>query len=51
VFLLDTPIIAVVHRNLVTRYRDKGQIFVVTRERFEDVRSAILTELKRVAGA
>jgi len=47
-FSLDKPIVAVVHRNLVPRYRKKGMVFVVSRSNFEKVREAILAELKSV---
>ena len=49
VFSLDKPTVAVVHRNFVPRYRDKGQVFVLTRENFEQVRHSILVELKVTA--
>jgi len=45
VFSLDKPVVAVVHRNYVSRYRSLGRVFVVTRNSFEDVRNSILTEL------
>jgi nucleoside-triphosphatase len=50
VFSLNKPIVAVVHRNFVTRYRDKGQVFALTRENFERVRNSILAEIKATAG-
>ena len=46
VFSLDKPIIAVVHRNLVRKYEDKGRLFNLTRSEFEKVRAEILTEIK-----
>jgi nucleoside-triphosphatase len=46
VFLSDKPLIAVVHRTLVPEYRDRGRLFTLTRENFEEVRSSILSELK-----
>jgi nucleoside-triphosphatase len=46
VFSLDKPIVAVVHRSLVSRYRDQGQLFVLRRDNFEEVRESILAELK-----
>ena len=45
VFSLDKPVVAVVHRNYVSRYRSLGRVFVVTRNSFEDVRNSILDEL------
>jgi nucleoside-triphosphatase len=45
VFSLDKPIVAVVHRNFVSRYRSRGRVFVVTRNNFEQVRNSILAEL------
>src|SRR5215467_5211086 len=38
VFLLDKPVVAVVHRSLVSRYCDRGILFTVTRNNFEEVR-------------
>src|SRR6266511_617458 len=35
VFSLDKPVVAVVHRNFVSRYRSKGSVFVLTRNSFE----------------
>jgi len=49
VFLLDKPIVAVVHRSFVSRYRSKGRVFVLTHGNFEDVRKAVLTEIKTAA--
>lgn len=46
VFSLDKPIIAVVHRNLVRKYEDKGRLFFLTRSEFEKVRAEILAEIK-----
>jgi nucleoside-triphosphatase len=46
VFSLDKPLIAVVHRSLVSQYRDKGSVFPVTRNNFEEVRASILAHLK-----
>jgi nucleoside-triphosphatase len=46
VFLLDKPVIAIIHRSLVPVYRDKGRLFSLTRDNFEDVRTSILSELK-----
>jgi len=45
VFLLDKPLIAVVHRSLVPEYRDKGRLFSLTRENFEDIHGSILSQL------
>ena len=45
VFSLDKPVVAVVHRNYVSRYRSLGRVFVVTRNSCEDVRNSILAEL------
>lgn len=45
VFSLDKPVVAVVHRTLVPRYRRKGLLFTVTRETFDEVLRAILGEL------
>jgi nucleoside-triphosphatase len=45
VFSLDKPVVAVVHRNYISRYRSLGRVFVVTRNSFEDVRNSILNEL------
>lgn len=47
VFTLDKPVIAVVHRNLVSRYGNKGKVFVLRRDNFEEVRQSILAELRR----
>jgi len=44
-FSLDKPVIAVVHRNLVSRYRGKGKLFTLTRTNFEEVRRSILSLL------
>ena len=49
VFSLDKPIVAVVHRNFVSRYRSRGRVFVVTRNSFEHVRNSILAELTAAA--
>ena len=46
VFLSDKPVVAVVHRALVPEYRDRGRLFSLTRDNFEDVRTSILSELK-----
>jgi nucleoside-triphosphatase len=46
VFSLEKPVIAVIHRSLVPRYRSKGQVFVVTRKNCEEVRESILAELE-----
>ena len=46
VFSLDKPIIAVVHRNLVGNYEDKGRLFNLTHSEFEKVRAEILAEIK-----
>jgi nucleoside-triphosphatase len=46
VFSLDKPVIAVLHRSLVSRYRDKGSLYSVTGNNFEEVRLSILDELK-----
>jgi nucleoside-triphosphatase len=45
VFSLDKPVIAVVHRNLVSRFRGKGKVFTLTRTNFEEVRRSILAAL------
>jgi len=45
VFSLDKPVIAVVHRNFVSRYRGKGKLFTLTRTNFEEVRRSILSIL------
>ena len=50
VFSLDKPVIAVVHRNYVSRYRSKGNVFVLTRNSFEQVRNSILVELTAATG-
>jgi nucleoside-triphosphatase len=47
VFSLAQPVIAVVHRNFVSRYKNKGRLFVLKRDNFEEVRNSILGELKR----
>jgi nucleoside-triphosphatase THEP1 len=47
IFSLAKPIIAVVHRNFVSRYKSRGQVFVLKRDNFEEVRNSILAELKR----
>ena len=46
VFSLDKPLIAVVHRSLLPRYRNRGLIFELTRNNFEQVRQTILAKLK-----
>jgi nucleoside-triphosphatase len=46
VFSLDKPIMAVVHRNLVRKYENKGRLFNLTRGDFEEVRAEILAEIK-----
>jgi nucleoside-triphosphatase len=51
VFSLDKPVVAVVHRNFVSRYRSKGNVFVLTRNSFEQVRNSILAELTAATGA
>jgi nucleoside-triphosphatase len=50
VFSLDKPVVAVVHRNFVSRYRSKGSVFVLTRNSFEQVRNSILVELTAATG-
>jgi nucleoside-triphosphatase len=50
VFSLDKPVVAVVHRNFVSRYRSKGSVFVLTRNSFEQVRNSILAELTAATG-
>jgi nucleoside-triphosphatase len=45
-FSLDKPMIAVVHRSFVSRYRNRGQVFSVTRANFEQVRQSILAEFR-----
>ena len=45
VFSLDKPVIAVVHRNFVSRYRGKGKLFTLTRTNFGEVRRSILSIL------
>ncbi len=45
-FSLDKPVVAVVHRSLVSRYRTRGRIFQLKRDNFEQVRQSILKELK-----
>jgi nucleoside-triphosphatase len=45
VFSLDKPIVAVVHRSLVSRYRNKGHLFTIRRENFDQVRQEILEKL------
>lgn len=49
VFTLDKPVVAAVHRNLVSRYRSKGKLFVLTRDNFEQTLDSILVEIKRPA--
>ena len=51
VFSLNKPVVAVVHRNFVSRYRSKGLVFVLTRNGFEDVRNSILLELTAARGS
>jgi nucleoside-triphosphatase THEP1 len=46
VFSLDKTLSAAVHRSLVAQYRDKGRLFSLTRDNFEDVRMSILFELR-----
>src|SRR5262249_39756102 len=46
VFSLDKPLIAVVHRNLVSRYRKRGHLFVLKRDNFEEVRKSILSHCR-----
>ena len=50
VFSLDKPVVAVVHRNFVSRYRSKGSVFVLTQNSFEQVRNSILAELTAATG-
>lgn len=45
-FTLEKPVVAVVHRNLVSRYRNKGRVFVLRRDNFENARESILDELR-----
>jgi nucleoside-triphosphatase len=47
VFSLTKPVVAVIHRGLVSQYRTKGRLFQLTRDNFEEVRQSILEELKR----
>jgi nucleoside-triphosphatase len=47
VLSLDKPVVAVIHRSFISRFRDKGRLFVLTRENFEEVRNSILAALKR----
>ena len=49
VFSLAKPVIAVVHRNFISRYRGEGRVFVLKRDNFEEVRESILAELKAPA--
>jgi nucleoside-triphosphatase len=49
VFSVDKPVVAVVHRYFVSRYRNKGRVFVLTRDNFEQVRNSTLAELKAAA--
>lgn len=44
-FSLDKPVVAVVHKNLISKYRHKGDVFVVNRDNFENVRQAIRDKL------
>ena len=46
VFALGKPVVAVVHRNLVRQYANKGRLFTLTRSNFEEVRSEILAKLQ-----
>src|SRR5262249_26078081 len=46
VFSLGKHVVAVVHRSLVSRYRRKGIVYSVTRSNFEEVRVAILAQVK-----
>src|SRR5215467_676408 len=46
VFSLGKPVIAIVHRSLVSQYRRKGKVYSITRNNFEEVRAAILAQLK-----
>ena len=46
VFSLEKPVVAVIHRSLVSRYRTEGRIFEVSRDNFEEIRQTILKELK-----
>ena len=45
VFTRNKPVIATVHRHLVARYRNEGQVFLLTRDNFEQIRNAIQAEL------
>src|SRR5262249_48760206 len=42
VFSLGKPIVAVVHRNLVRKFEDKGRLLLLTRSNFEEVHAEIL---------
>ena len=46
VFSLEKPVVAVIHRSLVSRYRTEGRIFEVSRDNFDEIRQTILKELK-----
>ena len=50
VFSVGKPVIAVVHRNLVPKYKDKGRLVLLTRSNFEKARGEILAELKSWRG-
>jgi nucleoside-triphosphatase len=45
-FSLNKPIVAIVHRALVSQYHGKGRLFSLTRENFEEIRSIVLAELQ-----
>jgi nucleoside-triphosphatase len=49
-FSAEKPVIAVVHRSLVHEYRNKGRLFTLTRNNFDEVRTAILTEMQSWRG-
>jgi nucleoside-triphosphatase len=44
-FSLDKTLIAVVHRRLVPDYRDKGRLFLLTRDNFDAIHMSILSVL------
>jgi|SRR5262245_807907 len=46
VFAFGKPVVAVVHRKLIRRYRDKGQLLTLTRKNFEQLRARIGADLK-----
>jgi nucleoside-triphosphatase len=46
VFSLGKPVVAVVHRSLVSQYRRKGRVYSVTRNNFEEMRASIIARLK-----